>query len=92
MSEHQTDLPLGTGFNLEPAAPPELRDEIAQVWGLPIGQRVAGSLRNGQVERVAGVLELAAAPDFPWNPRQALRLRIAGCDFSSRDIEHWKLL
>ncbi len=92
MPEQQTHLPLDTTFSLAPEAPPELRDEIARVWGLPLGKRVAVSLRNNQLEAVTGVLELAAAPDFPWNSRQALRLRIVGCDFSSRDIERWTLV
>lgn len=92
MPEHQADLPLDSAFNLAPAAPPELRDEIARAWDLPLGQRVVVSFRNGQLDAVAGVLELAAAPDYPWNPRQPLRLRVAGCDFSSRDIERWRLI
>lgn len=40
MPEHQADLPLDASFNLAPTAPPELRGEIAQAWGLPIGKRV----------------------------------------------------
>ncbi|HRP04324.1 MAG TPA: hypothetical protein PLV87_05380 [Opitutaceae bacterium] len=92
MSEHQTHLPLESTFSVAPEAPPEMRDEIARVWGMPLGRRVAVSFRGGQFTSVEGVLELAAAPDYPWNPRQPLRLRIAGCDFSSRDIEHWRAL
>lgn len=92
MSEHQTHLPLETAFSAAPGAPPELREEIASAWGLPLGRQVAVSFRDGKFAGVAGVLELAAAPDYPWNPRQPLRLRVAGCDFSSRDIEHWRLV
>jgi hypothetical protein len=92
MPEHQADLPLDAAFNPAPAAPPELRDEIARAWGLPLGERVEISLRDGSVDTLAGVLELAAAPDFPWNPRQPLRLRVAGFVFSSRDIGRWTTL
>lgn len=89
MPEHQVDLPFDAAFNLEPAAPSELRDEIARAWSLPISERVEVFFRDGQVDTLTGVLELAASPDFPWNPRQPLQLRIAGFAFSSRDIEHW---
>jgi len=92
MSEHQTDLPFDAAFNPEPAAPLELRDEIARAWALPLGERVEIFFRDGQLDTLAGTLHLAAAPDFPWNPRQPLQLRIAGFVFSSRDIEHWAKL
>lgn len=89
MPEHQTSLPLDVAYNPAPSAAPQLREEIAQAWGLPLGERVEICLRNGQLDAIAGVLELTAAPDFPWNPRQPLQLRIAGFTFSSRDIERW---
>lgn len=92
MPEHQADLPLDAAFNSASATTPELRDEIARVWNLSLGRRVEVFLRNGQRDTIAGVLALADAPDFPWDPRRPLRLRIAGCDFSTRDIEHWKPL
>lgn len=89
MSEHQTNLPLDAPLNPAPAAPPELRDEIARAWGLPLGERVEISFRGGQLDAITGRLELVSAPDFPWNPRQPLALRIAGFTFSSRDIARW---
>lgn len=92
MPEHQADLPLDTSFNVAPAAPPDLRDEIARAWSLPLGERVEVRFRRGQFDTLAGVLELAGVPDFPWDPRQPLRLRLAGCDFDSHAIGHWKLL
>lgn len=92
MPEHQSDLPLDTPLSREPAAPPQLRDEIARAWGLPLGERVEISFRDGQLDTLAGQLELAAAPDFPWNPREPLTLRIAGFTFSTRDIERWSKL
>lgn len=87
--EHQGQLPLDANSDLAPAAPPELRDEIARTWGLPIGERVEVRLRNDAIDALVGVLELAAAPEFPWNPRDPLSLRIAGFGFSSRDIAQW---
>ena len=92
MSEQQIDF----GFDLPrvtaPAVVPELRDEIAQAWSLPLGQRVEVCFRNSQRASITGMLELISVPDFPWNPHQALRLRIAGFVFSSREIERWTRL
>lgn len=92
MPEHQASLPLDTSFQPAPAAPADLRDEIALAWSLPLGQRVEIALRNESLDTVAGVLELADAPDYPWNPRQPLRLRVNGFIFDSRAIERWSLL
>lgn len=92
MPEHQADLPLddfALDYSPAPAAPPELRAEIAAVWGLPLGERVEVDLRDGSVDALTGTLELAASPDFPWNPREPLQLRIAGIVFSSRDLARW---
>ncbi len=89
MAEHQSNLPLNAPFSAESSSPPDLREEIARMWSLPIGERVEVVLRDGQVDSLTGVLELAAAPDFPWNPRQPLTLRLAGFMFSSREIERW---
>jgi hypothetical protein len=47
------------------------------------------AFRNGQLDAITGVLEIAAPPSFPWNPREPLALRIAGYGFSSRDIARW---
>ncbi len=91
MFEHQASLPLDAPFQPAPAAPPDLRAEIACVWGLPLGERVELSLRGESLDTLTGVLELAAAPDFPWNPRQTLRLRVNGYAFDSRAITRWSL-
>jgi len=92
MSEHQSDLPLDAPFAPAPAAPPELRDEIARAWGLPLGERVDVSFQPAfPVPTAAGILELRTAPEFPWNPREPLALRVAGCEFTSRDIARWSL-
>jgi hypothetical protein len=92
MTEDQASLPLDDSLHAAPAAPPELRAEIARVWGLPIGERVDISLRRESLDTVAGVLELAAAPDFPWDPHQPLRLRVKGFVFDSHNIVRWTCL
>ena len=89
MGEQQISLELDVAFSAAPAVVPELRDEIAQTWGLPLGQRVEVCFRGGQRSAATGILELLSAPDYPWNPRQLLHLQIAGFVFSSRDIERW---
>lgn len=94
MPERQSDLPLDSTPGIDfpaiaPLAPPEIRDEIARTWSLPIGERVEISFRHEQLDAVAGLLEIAAPPAFPWNPREPLALRIAGFAFSSRDIARW---
>jgi hypothetical protein len=92
MPEHQSDFAFDIGYNSAPAASPDLRDEIAQARGLPLRECVEVSFRGGQLDAVTGVLELVAAPDFPWNPRAPLQLRVAGFTFSSREIACWTKL
>lgn len=86
--EHQISLALDAGFSAAPAVLPELRDEIAAAWGLPLGERVEVGLRDGG-STIAGKLELLRAPAYPWDAREPLRLAIAGLVFSSREIERW---
>jgi hypothetical protein len=92
MPEHQSDLPLDAPYAPAPAAPPELRDEIAAAWGLPLGDRVEVCFRGGQRAAITGVLELLTTPEFPWDRRQPLKLRITGFVFNSREIERWTRL
>ena len=89
MPEHQTNLPLDAPDAPAPAAVPELRDEVARLWSLPLGERVEVVFKDGQLDSITGVLELVTAPAYPWNPREPLALRIAGFTFSSRAIAHW---
>lgn len=89
MSEHQPGLPFDTPYDPAPAAPLELRDEIARAWGLPLGERIEITLRNDSLDTITGVLEIVSVPDFPWNPRQPLQLRVNGFVFDSRNIERW---
>lgn len=89
MSDDQFAFAFDFAPSLEPAVGADLRDEIAATWGLPLGEKVEVFFRGGQLDAITGLLEIAAAPDFPWNPRQPLQLRVAGFVFNSREIEHW---
>ncbi|MDA1056171.1 MAG: hypothetical protein O3C40_37810 [Planctomycetota bacterium] len=92
MSEQQISLELDVGYQTAPAVVPELRDEIAATWGLPLGQRVEICFRGGERSAVTGILELLRAPNYPWEPRQSLQLGIAGLIFSSREIDRWTII
>jgi hypothetical protein len=92
MSEQQISLELDTARPTVPAVIPELRDEIAQAWGLLLGERVEVCFRGSQRSAITGILELINTPDFLWNSWQALQLRSAGFVFSSRDTERWTRL
>jgi len=89
MGEQQISLELDVAYSAASVVVPELRDEVAQAWSLPLGQRVEVCFRGGQRSAITGILELLSSPDFPWNPRQPLQLRIAGFIFNSHDIERW---
>jgi hypothetical protein len=91
LAEHQISLDLEAGYNPAPALVSELRDEVAAVWGYPLGQRVEVCFR-GERSAIAGKLELLRAPDYPWDRHQPLQLAVAGLVFSSRDIERWTIL
>jgi hypothetical protein len=90
MAEQQISLGFETLHTTAPAVVPELREEIAQAWRLPFGQRVEVSLHNG--DTIAGSLELVSSPAYPWDPHQPLRLRISGFVFTTKEIKHWVLL
>ncbi len=91
MAEHQISLRLDADYHPAPAVETDLRAEIAEAWGLPLGQRVEVSLRN-QPCALRGILELERAPDYPWDGRQVLQLAVAGFAFSSREMECWTVL
>lgn len=92
MPEQQISLGLDTTHTTAPAVVPELRAEIAQAWGLPLGERTEVCFRGSQRAAITGILDLITMPDFPWDRRQALQLRIAGFVFSNREIESWTRL
>lgn len=89
MAEQQINLGFDDSYSAAPAAVPELRDEIATAWGLPLGDRAEICFRGSQRAAITGVLELLTTPDFPWDIHQPLQLRIAGFIFNSREIESW---
>jgi hypothetical protein len=73
-----------------PEADHPLFSDIAKVWNLPIGKKVRVHLKDGEnLPVLDGRLELASAPDMPFDPRQPLSLRIQGYIFSSRAITGW---
>jgi hypothetical protein len=92
VDEHQFNLNFHAPYSAAPPVTAELRDEIALAFGLPLGRRVEVCFRGSQRAAVTGILELLSTPDFPWEPRQTLRLHIAGLEFSSREIERWTIL
>ncbi len=58
-----------------------LRD-IGREWGLPVGERVRASFRPGEnFPELVGRLEVAVAPELPFNRHRPLRLRVNGYEF-----------
>jgi len=92
MPDDQLALAFDSSPILQPGPVPHLRDEIARVWSPPLGERVELALLRGPCDSLRGHLHLERAPDLPLNPRHPLALSIAGVAFSSRDIDHWKLV
>jgi hypothetical protein len=92
VGEQQISLGLDTGFTAEPPVVPELREEIAAVWGYPIGKRVEVCFKGAERSAITGVLELIRSPDYPWDRHQPLQLAVAGFVFSSREIDRWTAL
>jgi hypothetical protein len=92
MSHEQLDFTFGSAPHPTlPGRVPHLSDEIARLWGLPLGENIELFLLRGPCACLRGRLLLERSPDLPLNPRQALTLSISGIAFSSRDIEHWKI-
>lgn len=87
--DSQEEFFLGETVGESPAVASDIRDEIAQVWGLPLGQRVVASIRGQERIELRGRLELVVAPSYPWEKWQPLRLKVAGVIFSSTEIGHW---
>jgi hypothetical protein len=87
--ECQTSFEFVESIEGKPCATSDLLAEIAQVWALPLGEPVEITLRRGELRELRGKLELAVAPEYPWQARQSLKLRIAGYSFDSSDIERW---
>lgn len=87
-----TSTNVGT-TDINHAPLPHLLDEIARIWSLPLGERAEITFRPAfPLPAISGLLELRTDPAYPWDARRPLALRIAGCDFTSRDIERWNLV
>lgn len=71
---------------------PLLTDEMAFVWGLPLGRRVRVELKRHSVSGLTGLLQLAGLPDTPFNASQPLRLRINHEAFTSHQVASWVAL
>jgi hypothetical protein len=89
MAEHQLSLSLDSAYSTAPEILPDLRDEIAGVWGLPLGERVEVCFRGADRSSITGILELVVAPDYPWDSHKPIRLKISGFVFSSLEIDRW---
>jgi len=76
--------------------PPDPRSgfygEVSTAWQLPVGRVVRIDLHDHDLPSLQGLLELARAPDLPLDSRQPLVLRIAGVEFSSRQIAAWTIV
>jgi len=85
---------------MEPALPlpgaaalvPSLTDELAAVWGLPLGRKVRVELRHHTVTGLSGMLRVAGLPDLPFDRLAPLRLRIGDVEFSSRQVAAWSVV
>lgn len=66
-------------------------DEIAAVWRLPVGRRARVRLRAHEVPSVAGLLEVAIPPSWPFDARRELGLRVGAVEFTNRQVESWVL-
>lgn len=91
-----SDLPAGRSMD-EPPLPgftdlaPELADEAAAVWGLPVGRRARVTLRGHAVDELRGLVQIAGLPELPFDARRPLRLRIGHEEFTSRQVTGWSL-
>jgi len=85
----QSEFVLGETNGDAPAVASDIRDEIARVWGLPLGQRVLLSIRGQERIDLRGRLDLVVSPGYPWDRREPLRLKVAGVIISSPEISHW---
>lgn len=71
---------------------PSIADEVAAVWGLPVGRRVRVELRGHAVPGLLGLMQVAGLPDLPFDARRPLRLRIGHEEFTSQQIGSWSVL
>ena len=92
-----SDLPVGRSL-AEPPLPgftdlaPELADEAAAAWGLPVGRVARVTLRGHAVDELTGLVQIAGLPELPLDARKTLRLRIGREEFTSRQVTGWSLV
>ncbi len=90
MTPHQDEFLFCDGAQPQiglPQADDPLWRDIGREWGLPVGERVRVAFRPGENFReLVGRLEVAAAPDLPFNRHRPLRLRINGVEFAHTTI------
>ncbi len=61
--------------------------DIGREWGLPVGERVRVSFRHGEnFPELLGRLEVAVAPELPFNRHRPLLLRVNGYEFAHTAI------
>ncbi|MBM3854747.1 MAG: hypothetical protein FJ399_16605 [Verrucomicrobia bacterium] len=70
----------------------DFHSEVAAAWQLPLGVVVRVDLASHDFSELQGRLELARAPELPFDTRQPLALRIGTIEFSSRQISGWCLV
>jgi hypothetical protein len=92
-----SDLPAGRAREAPPLPgftdlAPELADEVAAVWGLPVGRRARVTLCGHVVDELSGLLQIAGLPELPLDARRVLRLRIGHLEFTSRQVTGWSAL
>jgi hypothetical protein len=66
--------------------------DVAALWELPVGQNAHVNLSGHNMSDLQGRIELARAPDLPFDRREVLALRIGTVEFSSRQIVSWSLV
>lgn len=66
--------------------------EVAEVWHLPLGQRVRIELHGHELPEISGHLELIRAPDLPLNSRESLILCVENITFRSNQVKSWSVL
>ncbi|MFA6962165.1 MAG: hypothetical protein WC205_15525 [Opitutaceae bacterium] len=93
--EDQSEFLFTDGPAPELSPPEPLADlvtDMARLWSLPLYQKARLTLKAHSLDEVSGRLELVSAPDLPLNPTHTLTLRVAGVEFSSRQVIAWTLI
>jgi len=74
------------------ALAPSITDELAAAWSLPIGRHLHVELRGHEVAGLRGLLQVVSMPEYPFDPRRALHLRIGHVSFTSQQIASWSII